>query len=111
VQEGSNKVFAKIKDEVEFWTEPSNVRETDMLVKKEKLEGVKEILNQNDIKYSVMIENVGEVIYKQRLVSSLKQNPDMNWDDYQRYDVVRELQIRQVCVVFFLVFCDFNLID
>jgi hypothetical protein len=90
----SADVFGQLEGLVgDFWTEPSKVRPTDILVKRENLERAKALLDQNKVPYSIMIENVGELIYEQRLASSLKtlkQNDGkMNWQDYQRYDVVR----------------------
>jgi hypothetical protein len=86
----SADVFGQLEGLGDFWTEPSKVRPTDILVKRENLERAKALLDQNKVPYSIMIENVGELIYEQRLASSLKQNDgEMNWQDYQRYDVVR----------------------
>jgi len=79
---------------VDFWGEPVTGRTTDINTPPHLLDTVKEMLASKGVDVSIMIEDV------EKLIQDTKPSPKssksegkryaMNWDDYQRHDVLNE---------------------
>merc|ERR1712142_468273 len=79
---------------VDFWGEPATGRTTDINTPPHLLDTVKEMLASKGVDVSIMIEDV------EKLIQDTKPSPKssksegkryaMNWDDYQRHDVLNE---------------------
>merc|ERR1712058_111608 len=79
---------------VDFWGEPATGRTTDINTPPHLLNTVKEMLASKGVDVSIMIDDV------EKLIQDTKPSPKssksegkryaMNWDDYQRHDVLNE---------------------
>ena len=84
-----------IEDNVDFWREPAPGQMADLMVKGGQVESVRRWLEQHNIEYSVMVENVQSLVDQSRrdMFSSrnkVKSNTSagMDWEDYQPLDVL-----------------------
>merc|ERR1712212_1263793 len=79
---------------VDFWREPVEGRTTDINTPPHLLDSVKEMLASKGVEVSIMIEDVEKLIQdtKPSNVSTKSEGKRyaMNWDDYQRHDVLNE---------------------
>jgi len=91
-RERMDELSKGLRGKVDFWLEPSTRRPTDIYVPSggAALEAVKKYLSDNQFEFSVLIEDVEGLVNTQREEAALrnKQNGEMNWNDYQRYDVI-----------------------
>merc|ERR1712212_954400 len=79
---------------VDFWREPVEGRTTDINTPPHLLDTVKQMLASKGVDFSVMIEDVEKLIQDTKpsniSVKSEGKRYAMNWDDYQRHDVLNE---------------------
>merc|ERR1712212_1200530 len=79
---------------VDFWREPVEGRTTDINTPPHLLDSVKEMLASKGVEVSIMIEDVEKLIQdtKPSNISTKSEGKRyaMNWDDYQRHDVLNE---------------------
>merc|ERR1712002_1445641 len=79
---------------VDFWREPVEGRTTDINTPPHLLDTIKEMLASKGVDFSVMIEDVEKLIQDTKpsnvSVKSEGKRYAMNWDDYQRHDVLNE---------------------
>lgn len=75
----------------DFWTEPSVKVPTDILVPETKITEFENYMNENGFTYTVMIDDVGQLIIQEKLLN--KQGKNMDWDNYQRYETVIRFKI------------------
>ena len=84
-----------IEDNVDFWKEPAPGRMADLMVKGTQVDSVSKWLQEHNIKYSVMVENVQDLVdqSKKDMFASrqkIRSNNSlaMDWNDYQPLDVL-----------------------
>jgi len=92
IQANSNKV--------DFWTEPASNRMVDMMVSGDNIRVLEAILNDNNISFHYMVEDVQSLVteaeIKSRKVQENKKRNKMmprytlDWDDYYDHDVLNE---------------------
>merc|ERR1712013_860671 len=79
---------------VDFWREPVVGRHTDINTPPHLLDNIKEMLASKGVEVSVMIEDLEKLIQdtkpSNKSVKSEGKRYAMNWDDYQRHDVLNE---------------------
>merc|ERR1712013_877752 len=79
---------------VDFWREPVVGRHTDISTPPHLLDNIKEMLASKGVEVSVMIEDLEKLIQdtkpSNKSVKSEGKRYAMNWDDYQRHDVLNE---------------------
>merc|ERR1712013_858845 len=79
---------------VDFWREPVVGRHTDINTPPHLLDNIKEMLASKGAEVSVMIEDLEKLIQdtkpSNKSVKSEGKRYAMNWDDYQRHDVLNE---------------------
>jgi murein tripeptide amidase MpaA len=79
---------------LDFWSDPITGRSTDINTPPELLSNVKDMLASHGVDVSTMIEDVEKLIKETepaaKSVKSDGKRYAMNWDDYQRHDVLNE---------------------
>ena len=84
-----------IEDNVDFWREPAPGRMADLMVKGEQVDSVSKWLAKNNIEYSVMVDNVQDLVEQSERDKVASRNKirsntslAMDWEDYQPLDVL-----------------------
>ncbi|CAF0753682.1 unnamed protein product [Brachionus calyciflorus] len=83
----------KLSTKFDYWNEPNNLNKyTDIMVKSEIRSLLEEVLNTLNFEYSILIEDVGNMIEKQMLLNSMI-NKDSGADefDYGKYHTLDEI--------------------
>merc|ERR1711970_1474356 len=79
---------------LDFWRDPITGRSTDINTPPELLSNIKDMLASHGVEVSTMIEDVEKLIKETepaaKSVKSDGKRYAMNWDDYQRHDVLNE---------------------
>ncbi|XP_035704864.1 carboxypeptidase B isoform X2 [Folsomia candida] len=74
---------------VDFWSEPSRKRYTDVMVYPDEQNNVEQYLAEYGIDYKVAISDVQGAVDKGKDLRSTRQNSqEMNWKEYQRLSVI-----------------------
>lgn len=73
---------------VDLWLEPSLVRPVDIFIPALQVDVVKMLLAAQGITFEVSMPDVGAVIAEQAETMNVKQEDEMNWFTYQRYDTI-----------------------
>jgi len=90
VQSSSNKI--------DFWKDPAPGRRSDMMIKNTLLSEITQMLNNNDIHYHTMIQDVqslideveSEALKKKMMKKDVKKDYDLDWDDYYDHDTINQ---------------------
>ncbi|CAL8101896.1 unnamed protein product [Orchesella dallaii] len=73
---------------VDFWSDPSKRRPTDIMVSPEDLTKTEQFLSSHGLEYSVAINDVQRVVEKENVRSTRQSG--MNWRDYQRLRTIHD---------------------
>merc|ERR1719462_1119746 len=90
VQSSSNKI--------DFWKDPAPGRRSDMMIKNTLLREITQKLNNNDIHYHTMIQDVqslideveSEAMKTKKMKKDVKKDYDLDWDDYYDHDTLNQ---------------------
>lgn len=93
----------------DFWTDISTNQGTDIFVPSEKLEHFQNFIETNGFTYSTMIEDVGALLLRER--ASNKPGPNMDWENYHRYETVKHMNFIISKIVNHFAFINFKPYD
>ncbi|CAL8104015.1 unnamed protein product [Orchesella dallaii] len=87
VENGLEKLqHLQVNENFDFWTRPNLKAATDIFVPPHRIEEFETYMKDNGFTYTVMIPDVGKLILQEKALN--KQGPDMDWDNYQRYETI-----------------------
>lgn len=76
----------------DFWSDIATNKATDVFVPPHKLEHFENFMSEHGFSYSTLIEDVGEHVLREKRVN--KPGPNMDWENYQRYETVIDYQLK-----------------
>jgi len=83
-----------INDNFDFWSPPSRINPTDIMVCPEQVDNLKFLLGLLRMPYEVMMTNVATAIQREQVSLVKRQSPTMNWETYQKLSTIQDWMAR-----------------